>query len=905
MTVRRKVLLFSLVMAAVLIGSMYLGSAYVLLRGFGSVEQKFVASQVDLVERTLLNERIGLQDRVVGWSAWNGMYNFALNPDSTFATSELGEEALSSLRVDFFIVLDTRGDIVLTRMLGRFSRTPRLDQQIEAYLTQNNSMLSHASAYDVHGEMTSLGGDPALIASAPIVTSGFRGPIAGSLVIGRYLDSERQNELQGIVGLEFDLRSLPGTEIARSPQNDSISPTLLVETSDRNHIKGSTKLQDGQGQDVLVLEVVAPRPIYTQALKSRTGLLAVVVMVSVLTVLLTLYLLHRTVLSRLDSLRRQVRNIAGEGNTLSRLELDGNDEFAELARDANGMLAALEKTQQELNENQQRYRLVADGVNDGIWDQNLTTGEAYYSARWQSMLGYPEEAIVGTADMARMHVHPEDRVRLRSSIVAHLKGETPYIESELRIRPLGEEFRWMLLRGSASRDTTGRATRLAGSLTDLTRRGLFDPLTGLPNRLFFYDHVEKAISQSQSEYDPRCALLFMDLNRFKMVNDSLGHHVGDLLIIEVAERLQLSTRETDTVARLGGDEFVVLLRNLESDSALERAVERISNSLTTTVVLAGHTINVTVSIGVIANLERYQTVGDAIRDADNAMYYAKARHMPFIYFNETMLEQARTRLEVEADLRRALDQEELTLVFQPIIFLREARISGIEALVRWHHPTRGAISPLEFIPIAEDAGFISSLGDWILRKACQEVVRLNRPLILGVNVSSRQFDDVLPERVASILHETSFPPQHLILEITESAVVKDPILAAGILARLRGLGVRIALDDFGTGYSSLSYLSNLPLDILKIDKAFVGRLLADSTSVSITRAVISLAQALGLSTVAEGVETADQAAMIQELGVAYGQGYYYAPPVPIEALVNLLGRTFSAHPTVRSQPPLN
>jgi diguanylate cyclase (GGDEF)-like protein len=440
------------------------------------------------------------------------------------------------------------------------------------------------------------------------------------------------------------------------------------------------------------------------------------------------------------------------------------------------------------------------------------------------------------------------------------------------MRLLDGSYRWMLLRGAASRDKAGRAVRMAGSLTDLTRRGVFDALTGLPNRLLLREHLEHTLDKSQKDPGLRSALLFMDLNRFKVVNDSLGHHIGDLLIIEVAKRLQDVIRPCDTVARLGGDEFVVLLDDLGGEEDLARAVQRISSNMTTTLTIAGHQLNTSMSIGVVTDLSAYASVDDALRDADNAMYHAKATRQPFSYFDQRMLEQAKERLELEADLRRALENGELSLVHQPVILLRNAKMSGVEALVRWHHPRRGVIPPNEFIPIAEETGLIVPLGEWILREACREVKRLGGSFSLGVNLSSKQFDDTLVDRVASILKETALPPQRLILEVTETAVVRDPVFAAGVLARLRALGVRVALDDFGTGYSSLSYLSSLPLDILKIDHAFVGRLMADAQSVAIVRTIISLAHTLGLSVVAEGVETAQQAELLGSLGALTRRG---------------------------------
>ncbi|MEJ7871980.1 MAG: EAL domain-containing protein [Rubrobacteraceae bacterium] len=464
---------------------------------------------------------------------------------------------------------------------------------------------------------------------------------------------------------------------------------------------------------------------------------------------------------------------------------------------------------------------------------------------------------------------------------------------------------WNELYIAPVRDEAGQIANFIGVQKDITERKILeeqlahqafhDPLTDLPNRALFLDRLSHALERSKRRGD-KVAVLFMDLDNFKVTNDSLGHEVGDELLIEVAGRLLACLRPTDTAARLGGDEFVVLLEDVEDTHEANRVAKRIAETLRLPLHIEGHELFVTTSIGIAFGRSDEDLPGSLLRNADLAMYRAKeAGKNSQAMFESGMNVRALERLQLEEDLRRALEREEFRVYYQPEVSLEDGRIMGFEALVRWEHPERGLVSPQEFIPVAEETGLIVPLGEWVLEEACrqarewQEQNPSNLPLIMSVNLSARQFKQPgLAKSIAEVLRKHGLEPRGLILEITESMVVADVDSAIVTLRELRDLGVRIAIDDFGTGYSSLAYLKRFPVDYLKIDRSFVDGLGRDATDKGLVSAAITLAHTLGLEAVAEGVETAEQLEHLRELGCELAQGYYFWKPSPGETASEIL-----------------
>jgi diguanylate cyclase (GGDEF)-like protein/PAS domain S-box-containing protein len=430
---------------------------------------------------------------------------------------------------------------------------------------------------------------------------------------------------------------------------------------------------------------------------------------------------------------------------------------------------------------------------------------------------------------------------------------------------------------------------------DIRYRALHDPLTGLPNRILFMDRLQVATERLRRRSQSLTAILALDLDRFKLVNDSLGHRIGDELLAAAAPRLRQAVRSSDTVARFGGDEFGILLEDIGGEREAIDMAERIAGVFAHPFVLDGSEHFVTTSIG-IALAECGEAADDLMRDADAAMHRAKERgRARWELFDETLRGRAISRLRVENDLRRALERRELTLDYQPLVSMGDGTLVGVEALVRWDHPERGRIAPADFIPVAEENGLIEPIGRWVLARACCQAADWYNarpdaaPVSMSVNLSAAQVANVgLTDAVAAALRMSGLEPSLLALELTESVLVGDVDELARTLRSLKALGVHLVLDDFGTGYSSLSYLTRLPLDVLKVDRSFIGGLGVEPRDTAITEAIVAMSQALSMRVVGEGVETKLQLTELTRLGCDLAQGYYFSRPVPADEITRML-----------------
>ncbi|HJQ29220.1 MAG TPA: EAL domain-containing protein, partial [Rubrobacter sp.] len=564
----------------------------------------------------------------------------------------------------------------------------------------------------------------------------------------------------------------------------------------------------------------------------------------------------------------------------------------------------------------------------GSWDWDLRTGEIDWSDETFRIYGFEPKSFVPSFERLLEVVHPQDRKVLRQAVEGALRDHRPYDFEHRIVKPDGE-VRLVHRQAEVMRDESGEPIRLVGTVHDITERkaleeqlqhqALHDPLTGLPNRSLFADRLRQARARARRRQG-QVSVLFMDLDNFKVINDSLGHKAGDRLLVAVSKRMQSVLRPEDTVARLGGDEFIFLLEDTGIQDAVHVA-ERVLERMREPFFLGRRRLFVTASIGVATGGVNGKYGADLLRNADLAMYRAKhSGKARYALFEEAMNTRALERLEIEHGLRRALERGELRVHYQPQMQLDsdvqlrskgsgaivspgvpgEPRIMGMEALVRWEHPERGLLLPGEFVPLAEETGLIVPMGDVVLEEACrqtrewQQRFAADQPLSVFVNLSARQFREPdLTQTVSRVLDETGLDHTCLHLEITESTAMSDAPATVSTLAELTALGVRLVIDDFGTGYSSLSYLERFPVDYVKIDRSFVGGLETEPGAYALVSGMISLAHALGIRVIAEGVERAGQLERVHAMGCDLAQGRYFSEPLPGEAMGVLLeGNTY-------------
>jgi diguanylate cyclase (GGDEF)-like protein/PAS domain S-box-containing protein len=569
-------------------------------------------------------------------------------------------------------------------------------------------------------------------------------------------------------------------------------------------------------------------------------------------------------------------------------------------------LGARLRQQAELAASEERFALAAEGASDGLWDWDLSTNEVYYSPRWKQMLGLEGEPAEASPETWFRHVHPDDLLPLKAKIAAHLNSEAPHFEFEYRILRRDGTERWLLSRGVAVRGADGTPHRMAGSQTDMTARKLaeaqllhdamHDSLTGLANRALFVDRLERVLAHARRRKHHNYAVVFLDLDRFKVINDTLGHLVGDDVLKVIADRLETSLRKGDTIARFGGDEFVVLLDHLADVGEATKIADRIQAEMQAPITIGTHQIHTSVCMGITLSTAGYTQAEEVLRDADTALYRAKqAGRARYEVFDPSMHAEAVAILQLELDLRGALERSEFSLHYQPIISLESQAVTGFEALVRWSHPTRGLLMPDQFIPLAEETGIIVPLGFWIIEEACRRLHEWDppeasaTPLRMSINLSARQIvQPDLVERIDEIVATIGVDPARLNLEVTESALMADAEATAAVLRRLKSRGIGIAIDHFGTGYSSLSYLHHFPVDTLKIDPSFVARMKTDGNLAELVHVITTLARNLGMTAVAEGVETSAQLDDIADIGCDLGQGFLFAQPMPAEQVAEWL-----------------
>jgi diguanylate cyclase (GGDEF)-like protein/PAS domain S-box-containing protein len=559
-----------------------------------------------------------------------------------------------------------------------------------------------------------------------------------------------------------------------------------------------------------------------------------------------------------------------------------------------------------LRASEDRFSAAAAGAADGLWDWDLAAGSLYLSPRWKSIVGHDEQDLGADPEAWLSRIHPDDVRGVRERLDAHLRGRSDEFRAEHRLRHRDGTYRWVVACGRAVREPGKRPRRIAGSLVDVSEHKAaeekllhdvtHDALTGLHNRSRFLDRLQRVFERAKRHGSAPFSVLFLDVDRFKLVNDSLGHLAGDRLLVGISRRLEESLRPADSVARLGGDEYAVILDGISEPREATVVADRIQKALRIPFDLGGQEVYSTVSIGIAPYGASYHSADELLRDADTAMYRAKALGRDrYAVFDRGMHEKAVAALQLENDLRRALDAKEFAVYYQPIVDLGGGRIVGFEALVRWNHPRRGLVLPGDFVQVAEETGLIIAIDRWVANEACRQLrawqvqFKRNPPLTMSINVSGSQFmQPDLPMQIDRALRENGLWGSVLKLEITESVIMEKARYTGPMLEHLRGLAIKLSIDDFGTGYSSLSYLRRFEIDTLKIDISFVGKMTDDDEASEIVRAIITLAHNLRKDMIAEGVETASQLARLREMRCTYAQGYYFSRPVDAAAATRLI-----------------
>ncbi len=582
-----------------------------------------------------------------------------------------------------------------------------------------------------------------------------------------------------------------------------------------------------------------------------------------------------------------------------------NAQLLTVNQDLQRQIQERHQAEERLQMSEARLEGILNALEDVIWSASVEHLDlVYINPAAERIYQRPIQELMQTPRLWReLVVHPEDRGNVRHFLPTLMQQGNLKLQYRI-VRPDGS-VRWLSERGQVIYDEGGKPLRLDGIIHDFTDRqmaeaklahdALHDGLTGLPNRTLFAERVYQSIQQSWRDESYQFALLFIDLDRFKLVNDSLGHSIGDRLLVTIAQRLQKCVRQGDMVARLGGDEFTVLLSGIQSLEGATQIAERILLSCKKPLQLEGHTLFVDASIGIALGAPHYQTGEDLLRDADIAMYHAKVTGKArYALFDQEMHRRTLELLQLETELRQALTKKEFLLFYQPITILSTGALVGFEALLRWRHPERGLVPLATFIPVAEDTGLIVPIGEWVIQEACRQVQQWQQQfpgnnLMLSINLAGQQLKEPgLVPAIDAILKSTQITGHSLRLELTESMLIEDAEAIIHTLQELKDRNIQLSIDDFGTGYSSLSYLHRFPVSLLKIDRSFVSRMTTDSENFEIVRTICTLAHTLGMKVVAEGIETREQLTHLRNLGCEYGQGFLFSRPVAVEEATQML-----------------
>ncbi|HWQ15376.1 MAG TPA: EAL domain-containing protein [Roseiflexaceae bacterium] len=937
MTLRRNVLLIISLTCLAVIAVLSHTSQQIVIGSFLQQEAHDTQRDIERAANSLRGEIHSLSVMARDWAFWDDTYRFMEDRNPAYIESNLGHvETFVHTGINVILYVDLEGRIVAGRAADIHTGKLRsLPQGMMDALVRGGPLLARPESDSGADGVLVLPEGVLLVSAQPILTGDQQGPARGTLLFGRFLDGPLVRRLAASTRLRLEVFRLDDPRLppdVRAVQDQISAAKPLVQPLDERTVSGYMAYPDIYGRPAIVLRIQEPREVYARGQRTFEYFIGALVAVALIGSGVIIVLLEWLVLARLAVLSGAVRRIDAQGGRPVRVVLSGHDELAQLASSINETLAALEEARLLEQDRNRVLELIArrtplDRVFAAVAEMaerqrpgsacavlllrggrlvygggaripreyvaalggrplDMSIGAAGRDGRWQT-LGFVEGSRPGT----------------NGHDIALARSHGLYPLWALPIRTRGGEVLGMVAAYSAApTHATAADLHLADVICSLCTIALeqrelteqlayqasHDALTGLPNRILFADRLQQALTAAEHA-GRQVAVMFVDLDRFKHINDTLGHHVGDAVIRQVAGRIARCMGERDTVARTGGDEFMLLASDIRGAHEAAELASTVLAALQAPIAIDQHELFVHASIGISLYPWDGQDVGTLTSNADMAMYRAKSRgRNTYVMFTHAMNTEAVERLQLETQLRQALDRGELLLYYQPQVDAGGAAV-GFEALLRWRHPELGMVSPARFVPLAEETGLIHRIGDWVLHEACREISRTqgccDTPLRVAVNVSALQFTrEGFVGRVRDALTTTGASPERLELELTESMVMSDFPQALETIRQLKALGVHIAIDDFGTGYSSLSYLQRLPIDTIKIDRTFLEGVDAaggqGANSRALLQAIVSLAHTLGMGVVAEGVETEGQRAVLQQIGCDWMQGYLFSPPMP-------------------------
>lgn len=831
-------------------------SQFILLKSFISLEEQKSLMNVERANN-VLDDAISQINTVVGdYSGWDDAYQFVRDGNREFVKTNLADAIYPKLRLNLLVYLDSAGLIVHGRAYDYQHDKPLpMYGSFLHHIAPGSLLLRHDNPESVHTGIVMLREGPLLVASRPVLTSEYKGPVRGTLIMGRFLDPDEIKRLSEVIRLpiqffRLDAPTLPPDVAAVSVALSADSRSMIRQKS-RDLISGYHFFADIYGKPALLARIDMPRDIFKEGRETIRYFILWFFILSLVVFVCSYIFVNRFILARIKK-----------------------------------------------EETEKRYRMLVEQAAEGIIladPGTLVLLEA--NKAFRQLLGYADEDALPPS----MRELVGERVELLDVHVQRAINERRPIKFELSLLARDRSIAYTEV--SVAVIAYEGSEVLSFVVHDITERKRFeqelmyqashDPLTGLPNRNILLDRLNQALAL-EKRFNKPIGVLILDLDNFKIVNDTMGHAAGDNLLVNVAERLRGAMRGYDTVARLGGDEFAIILSEFGDSKELVPVTEKLLQLFSDPFETEGREIFVTVSIGITFFPSDGDSAEILLKNADAAVYHAKEQGKnSYRFFSAEMNRKAFERLEMEGKLRHALERHEFELYYQPRVELVTGRIVGAEALIRWNEPGGGQVGPYKFIPILEETGLIIPVGEWVIRTAAAQMKSwLNEglPLLqISVNLSTRQFHQLdLVGDVKRILEETGLDSRHLGLELTESILMQDVDEAAGKLAALKEMGISLAIDDFGTGFSSLSYLKRFPLNELKIDQSFVRDLTTDPDDAAIVNTIIAMAHSLKLKVVAEGVETVEQLAFLIEHQCEEMQGYYFSKPIPVDQFGDLL-----------------